>query len=236
MPTYAKELTLHRGTDNLIQFLILNQEQKPIDVSEKTIKCRIINYTGRELLLERDLISILPVTGIMGLRLSSADIEQIDSQQCYYSLEIPIDDFDYPIFVDEAGGARGILRIVDSVLPKFLESRTVTVPTHPKPTATASVVYYSSALQIKESDFVTIQTEFDNFTGNVQFQGSTNLDFNTVYDITAATEYTEKSGSDYINIVGYHPYIRAKITNIGTEPADTSGKLSGDVVKFLTRL
>ena len=48
MPVYAKPLTLHKGVDNQIQFQFLNQEQKPVDITGKSITCRILNYTGND--------------------------------------------------------------------------------------------------------------------------------------------------------------------------------------------
>ena len=55
MPQYAKPLTLHKGVDNQIQFQFLNQQQKPVDITDKSIVCRIINNTGGEVLLQKAL-------------------------------------------------------------------------------------------------------------------------------------------------------------------------------------
>jgi len=129
MPQYAKPLTLHKGVDNMIQFQFLNQQQKPVDITGKSITCRIINYQGNELLLQKALTLQLPATGIAALMLGPADIESFDAQKCYYSLEIPVGEFDYPVFVDQNAGARGDLNIVNSVLPSFVPSMPVTIPT-----------------------------------------------------------------------------------------------------------
>ena len=125
MPQYAKPLTLHKGVDNQIQFQFLNQEQKPVDITGKSITCRIINYTGGAVLLQKALTLQLPATGIAALIVGPADIENIDTQKCYYSLEIPVGEFDYPVFVDQNAGARGDLNIVNSVLPSFIPSEAV---------------------------------------------------------------------------------------------------------------
>ena len=90
MPQYAKPLTLHKGVDNKIQFQFLNQEQKPVDITGKTITCRIINYNGTEVLINKALTLELAATGIAALYLNAADLEDIDAQQAHYSLEIPV--------------------------------------------------------------------------------------------------------------------------------------------------
>ena len=100
MPVYAKPLTLNKGVDNKIQFQFLNQEQKPVDITGKSITCRVLNYNGTEVLLRKALDLDFALTGIASLNLNAADIEDIDAQKAYYSLEIPVGEFDYPVFVD----------------------------------------------------------------------------------------------------------------------------------------
>ena len=125
---YAKELTISRGVDNLIEFAVINQEQKPVNISGKEITCRILNYQGNEILLQKALVPTLPITGITTLQLTIADIENIPAERCYYSLEIPVGAFDYPVFVDSNGGARGVINIVNSVLPSFVQAKNITIP------------------------------------------------------------------------------------------------------------
>jgi hypothetical protein len=232
---YSKELTINRGVDNLIQFQFLNQEEKPVDISGKDITCRIISYTGKELLLQKQLTPLLPVTGITTLQLSAADIENIPSQMCYYSLEIPVNSFNYPVFVDDSGGARGVIKLVDSVFPSFVASSNITIPTHLKPSSGVSRTYYTSTIYTGGGPTITEQWWLDNFTGTLQFQGSTVLDFSTFYDIDSEYTYTAFTGTAGLNITGYHPFIRLKIVNNGTLPADGAGDLAGDITKLLSR-
>ena len=115
---YAKNLTINRGVDNLLEFSFINQNQKPVNVTGKNITCRILNSTGTEILFQKSLVPVYAITGIMSLTLTRADIENINAQYCYYSLEIDVNEFDFPVFVDSQGGARGKILIVDSVLPR----------------------------------------------------------------------------------------------------------------------
>jgi len=129
MPQYAKPLTLHKGVDNQIQFQFINQEQKPIDITGKSITCRILNYEGNQILIQKALTLQFAATGICALFLNAADLENIESQKCYYTLEIPVNEFDFPVFVDQNAGARGVMNIVNSVLPNFVSSYSITIPT-----------------------------------------------------------------------------------------------------------
>lgn len=226
---YAKDLILNRGVDNLIEFAFINQEQKPVDISGKAITARLLNYNGKSLLLQKQLEPILPLTGISGLRISAADLENIDDQLCYYSLEIPVGSFDYPVFVDSSGGARGVLRIVDSVLPSFVDSKEITVPSHPRPVQGDPKTYYSSVYYTNQGDFYTLQIATTQFTGNILIQGSTLIDFSTYYDIGATDSFVAHTGTRMYNVSGFHPYLRVQIVNTGTPQSPGSNTMIGDV-------
>jgi hypothetical protein len=43
-------------------------------------------------------------------------------------IRIPVNDFDFPVFVDQNAGARGVMNIVNSVLPSFVPSYEITIP------------------------------------------------------------------------------------------------------------
>jgi hypothetical protein len=177
MPVYAKPLTLHKGVDNQLQFQFLNQEQKPVDITGKSITCRILNYEGNQVLLQKALTLQLPATGICALILNAADLENIDSQKCYYTLEIPVNEFDYPVFVDQNAGARGVLNIVNSVLPNFVPSYEITIPTgqqfpNTSNSGSNTLTYYSSVLSTNDNPILTIQTEYIEYYGNTIIQGS----------------------------------------------------------------
>lgn len=213
MPQYAKPLTLNKGVDNQIQFQFLNQEQKPVDITGKSIVCRIINYEGNVVLLQKALTLQLPATGIAALFLNSADLASIDAQKCYYSLEIPVGEFDYPVFVDQNAGARGDMNIVNSVLPSFVPSMPVSIPTgqdfpnlHPDGNGESNITYYTSVIDTNDSPILTLQAQYSDYYGNVVVEGSTIVDGDW-YPILTDTYTAETDTKGYV-VQGYHPYIR----------------------------
>ena len=223
MPVYAKPLTLHKGVDNQIQFQFLNQEQKPVDITGKSITCRVINYQGNEVLIQKALNLILPVTGIAALTLNPRDLEDIDAQKCYYSLEIPVGDFDFPVFVDSNAGARGEMNIVNSVLPSFVPSMAVSIPTgQPFPNLQVgnneyfpgnTQTYYSSTLETNDNPVLTIQVRYNDFQGNVAILGSTIVD-NDWYVISAAeTNAANLTATKGYVVKGFHPYVRLQFVS-----------------------
>lgn len=216
MPQYAKPLTLNKGVDNRIQFQLLNQEQKPVNITDKVITFRLLNADGTKLLLNTALRHTLPLKGITVLELNAADIENISAQRAHYSLEIPEGDFDFPIFVDQDAGARGDMIIVDSVLPSFVPSSEVTIPqsqNFPNVVASNSAsyglteyTYHSSVVNTEDNPILTLQTKFSEFEGDVVVEGSTQPD-SSWYEIVSNT-YANTSATFGYTIKGYHPYVR----------------------------
>lgn len=228
MPVYAKPLTLHKGVDNQIQFQFLNQEQKPIDITGKDITCRILNYQGNQTLIQKSLTPQLPATGICALFLNPADLENIEAQKCYYTLEIPVGDFDFPVFVDQNAGARGDMNIVNSVLPNFVPSYFITIPTgqqfpNSNPNNSADITYYSSVFSTNDNPIITISTEYLEYYGNTTIQGSAIVDGDW-YDITTTETVSNVTQTVGYVVEGFHPYIRLGFTSN-----------SGAIANILTR-
>jgi hypothetical protein len=232
MPVYAKPLTLHKGVDNQIQFQFLNQEQKPVDITGKEITCRIISYDGTTTLIQKALTLQLAATGIAALYLGPADLENIVAQKAYYSLEIPVGAFDFPVFVDQNAGARGDMNIVNSVLPSFIPSAEISIPTgQPFPNlANANLqmsnvngyTYTTSVFETNDNPVLTIQVNYNEFYGNVIVQGSTIPDGDW-YPVQLHS-YANTSATEGYVVTGYHPYIRVSFTSN-----------SGQVDKVLSR-
>lgn len=232
---YSKNLTIIKGVDNLLEFSFLNQEQKPVDLTNKEITCRIIDYTKNTILIEKSLINLVPLNGIMALQITKDETEHINSQKCFYSLEIPVNNFNYPVYVDSKFGARGVILIEDAVLPVHVESTNILIPDHNKPSINNPVIYNTSVFDSEQKSLTTLQLNFQQFTGSFKVLGSISSDFSTSYLIYQSTDLVDFSDNQYVNVQGYHAFIRIQITNIGTLPANQTGQLSGDLIQVLVR-
>jgi hypothetical protein len=207
---YAKNLKLHKGVDNILQFRFLNQEQKAVDISDKEITFRLIKDDGKEILLQKSLSLTLPLNGLCELRTTAGELEGIDAQLCSYSLEIPDNGYDLPVFVNSEAGARGVINVLNSVLPDFVPSQIVTIPSHNTPSSN-TVTYYSSVLSTSDTPLLTLQTYMTNYSGNVSVQGSTLPDADW-YDIETDTYFDETTTQGY-TVQGFHPYVRMKFVS-----------------------
>ena len=221
---YAKTLKLHKGVDNRLQFQLINQDQKPINVTGKELSFRIISDDGTKLLFSKMLTNVVALNGIVQLDTINTDLIDIQSQYCHYSIEISDNTTDFAVFVDHNSDARGKLQIVDSVMPNFTSSNLINIPNHQLPvTGGPAITYYSSIFSAREGFNITAQMYFDNYSGTVQIQGSTVADVDW-YDINTPTTYTNKIDCGSFNITGFHPYMRVKFVSTG-----------GDATQIYTR-
>lgn len=212
MPQYAKPLTLHKGVDNKIQFQFLNQQQKPVDITGADITCRLLNGSGNTLLLSKALTLDLPLTGIASLNLVAADLEDIDAQKAYYTLEFPVGANNYPVYTDQNAAARGDLNIVNSILPSFVPSSEITIPTSQafpnSPNASGQFyTYTSSVINTEDNPILTIQTKYLEYSGNVAILGSTQPDVDW-YIIDTDDDLANVSETKGYTVKGFHPYIK----------------------------
>lgn len=223
---YAKELTVVKGVDNLLEFAFINQDQKPVNLTGKVITARILSSDGRSILIQKTLSSIYPITGLMSLQLTALEIENIDVQKAFYSLSSNNGTNDYPVFVDAQGSSRGPLNIVNGVMPAFMPSMLVTIPTHPPVTSGSPETYYSSTIPTLNQSSFSVQISLDQFTGTIQLVGSVTSDFSLQYDITDIQTITDNTGAIGLSVDGYHPYVRLMIVNTSA---------IGDVTELLYR-
>jgi len=246
---YAKELSIQRGVSNLLEFAFINQEQKPVNLLGKTILFRAINYNGTEILIQKPLTLVLPLTGITSLQLTAQETEYLPAEYCYYTLQV-LENQQQAVFTDAQGASRGILRVVNSIFPNPVAAYNLTIPTHVPPSINKVSTYTSSTYNADNAATHTFQVEYDKFIGNIQFQGSNLADFTWNYTIenvqsggqTANTFTFGNQGMDdsYTGIqgytvIGYHPFIRIQINNQGSGNGSNSGVLHGDLTQVWAR-
>ena len=230
---YAKQLTVNKGVDNVLLFEFINQDEKPVNITGSTFKFRLLNQTGDRLLLEKDMVTLSATLGRVKVVLDTADTIEILAQPGSYSIERTQGSYVQAAFTDANAGARADCNIVDSVLPQFMASQPVTIPTiygknswpqpgpqsypdwalQPQPQSRNYLTeYYSSEINTTGASQTTIKYDLVHFTGTIKVQGA--QDYESVWtDVTESRVYFDESGTFYINVVGFHPLLRLGINN-----------------------
>lgn len=232
-PVYAKQLTVNKGVDNVLLFEFINQEEKPVNITGSQFVFRLLNQTGDQLLLEKPMVTLSAPLGRVKVVLDNADTINITAQPGSYSIERTAGDYVQAAYVDANSGARADCNIVDSILPSFVPSRELTIPTiygkaqqlvpgptnwpdwalYPQPVNTTQLTeFYSSQIPTNGQALTTVKMDLDHFTGTVKFQAA--QDYESVwYDVTQSWEFLDETSTQYFNVIGFHPLIRAAFNN-----------------------
>jgi hypothetical protein len=182
---YSKNLKLHKGVDNVLQFHFKNQDQVKRDLTGLTFTFRLISQTTEDLLLEQPLTIIDILKGYAEVNVAKEELDKIAAQHAYYSIEQDNGTLTAPVFVDEQAGGRGVCDIVESVYPKHKASANLALG------QLYGGVQDSAEYLTDAVDLHTFQVSIDSFTGTMQIQGA-----------------VDNTGTWY-NIAGSHPKLRA---------------------------
>jgi len=241
-PVYAKQLTINKGVDNVLLFEFINQEEKPVNITGSTFLFRAINTAGDQILVEKELVTLNAPTGRAKVTLTSAELLEVLAQPATYSIQRtqPNGGLVEAVFTNAQAGARAPVNIVDSVLPQYVPSVPLTIPTL-KLTAQASVdgtawsqypsnpywagnpnggnywnsftntEFFSSFIEPANA-VTTVQMTLDGYTGTIKAQAAENYE-SIWYNVTESTTYYNKTGTIHMNIVGWHPLLRVCFNN-----------------------
>jgi hypothetical protein len=237
-PVYAKKLTINKGVDNVILFEFINQDQKPVNITGSTMTFRLVNQAGDELLNQTDMVILNAATGRAKVTLLAEDLDKIEAQPAGYSISRASGNLYEPVFTDAQAGARAPVDIVDSVYPEFVPSTELTIPdvnlsaqdgvsggggsNYPdwalqagRPINTYSPLqnteYYSSFIEPTAS-VTTVQMDLVGYTGTIKAQAAENYQ-SVWYNVTDSTQYLNKTGTIYMNVVGWYPLLRLAFNN-----------------------
>ena len=251
-PVYSKPLTINKGVDNVLLFEFVNQDQKPVNITGSEFVFRLLNQTGDAILLSKNVEILSPLTGRAKVVLTDQDTILITAQPGSYSIvqSQPQGSYEQAVYVDANAQARAQVNIVDSVLPEFVPSHQVTIPSiygpdlYPQPnqgygrpdwalpqTPPQPVVpplVYSSQVSSPESDFHTFQLKLDHYTGNIKVEAATQYQ-GPWADVSDTRSFYNESTSQFISVNGYYPLLRLAINDYGGVPNSIRATASATV-------
>jgi hypothetical protein len=252
-PVYAKYLTVNKGVDNVLLFEFINQDQKPVNITGSSFVFRLLSQNGDRVLAEKPMEILSATVGRAKVVLDTADTIEIVAQPASYSIQRASGNYVQAVYVDDNSGARGYCDIVDSVLPEFVPSAPLTIPTiygkgqqlQPGPTdwpdwanspppvnTTQLTEFYSSYIDTSHQSLTTVKMDLDTFTGTIKFQAAENYE-SIWYDVSISHEYLAETSTQYFNIQGFHPLLRVAFNNsIGWGATATATTTDGVVTSI----
>ena len=241
-PVYAKQLTINKGVDNVLLFEFINQQEKPVNITGSQFLFRVISTEGNRLLIEKPMVILNAPTGRAKVTLTGSELLEVLAQPANYSIQRTSGNLTEAVFTNAQAGARAPVNIVDSILPQYVPSAPLTIPTNK---LSAQVSYdgtswgaypanpywsgsgnpnggnYWNAFSNTEfyssfieprSSVTTIQMTLVGYTGTIKAQAAENYQ-SIPYNITESTTYYNETRTIYMNIVGWHPIIRLCFNN-----------------------
>lgn len=241
-PVYAKRLTINKGVDNVLLFEFVNQEEKPVNITGSSFVFRLIDQQGTMLLIDEPLVILNGPTGRAKVTLSAEQLLELQAQPANYSIvrQQPMGGLTEAVFTNAQSGARAPVDVVNSVMPQFVPSSELTIPTlelssqgqyggtsygqYPSsaywqgnPNGASyynswlNTEYYSSFIKPR-GPITTIQMDLVNYTGTIKAQWAENYE-SMWYNVTESTTYLNETRTIHMNVIGWYPLLRLCFNN-----------------------
>lgn len=249
-PVYAKTLTVNKGVDNVLLFEFINQDQKPVNITGASFVFRLVSQNGDRLLLEKPMEILAPTVGRAKAVITAEETWDWIAQPANYSIQRTSGNYTQAVYVDADAQARADCMIKDSVFPEFIPSSPLTIPTiygkseqvqpgptswpdwalQPQPQNSIQLTeFYSSFIDTSQQNVTTVKMDLDHYTGTVKFQAA--QDYESVwYDVTENWDFLDETSTQYFNVIGFYPLIRACFNNSLGYGASATAQVSEDGV------
>jgi len=196
------------------------------------------------------MVTLSATLGRVKVVLDNADTINITAQPGSYSIQRTAGDYVQAAYVDANSSARADCNIVNSVFPAFVPSEMLTIPTiygkaqqlvpgptnwpdwalYPQPVNTTQLTeFFSSHIPTNGQSLTTVKMDLDHFTGTIKFQAADTYE-SVWYDVTSAWQYYDETSTQYYNVVGFYPLIRAAFNNSQGSQAQATAIVTDGVV------
>ena len=217
---YQKHIRVFRGIQNVLEFKVLNADQKPIELSTYTPKFQAFDETKR-LIIEADGEQVTsdgstPIKGVFKIVIPENDILNVKDQFLSYNIHlIDANQESVITYTDTNFGMNGVIYVSSEAFPGPLSPMVVTFPTN---NLTSSVITAEPGINGNEA-LHTVAVYTTNYVGNVIIQAT--LDEQTELadwvDIATLTfDGTETAPTPY-NFNGVYTFLRFVAS---TDPTD----------------
>ena len=230
-PVYSRNLQVYKGIDNVLEFKLINPDQKPLDVDRYTPKFVAFDE-NKNMVIERDGVNLqegdstaYTKKGLFSVTVTENDLLNVKDQYLSYNIYlVDYDDTKVLTYSNEWFDSAGIIRVSSSAFPGPIESKVIDT------FVLDNDVWYSETIEAQpgingNEALHTAAVYSDSYTGDVVVQGTLE---NQVTGTTnwADVSTTTLTGSETeptpINFNGVFTYIRFKTT---ADPQDTITKI-----------
>ena len=230
-PVYQRHIKVYKGIDNVLQFKVLNHDQKPKEITAYTPKFVVFDQ-NKQMVIERDCTvtddGSTNTRGNCKVTVSENDLLNLDTQFLSYNVYLVDSNSEKTLtYTDTHFGSDGVIHLEDTAFPGPLKSAEVTSFTE------ENEIWYSESIDSQPAingneALHTAAVYTDSYVGNVTVQGTLEN------QVTGSTNWSDIStltftGSEATpiptNFNGVYSYLRFK----------TSANPSDKITKILVR-
>jgi len=237
-PVYSRQLQVYKGIDNVLDFRILNADQKPINIANYTPKFQAFDE-NKSLIIAHDGVAIAgddsaAIRGLFSVTITANDLLNVNGQFISYSIHLEDADGNNVItYSDSHFGNSGTINIITDAYPGPKNSYSITtfnrdlgLPGVEDTVWDSEAINAQPAINGNEALHTAVVYAIG-YSGNVIVQATLDnqvLDDNTNSwaDIaTLAFDGTETEPK-YVNFNGVYSYLRFRATS---DPANKISKI-----------
>lgn len=229
-PVYQKHIQIYRGIDNVLEFKVLNADQKPIDLTGYTPKFIAFDEKAN-LVIEHDGTILQDSTSLKGcfsVNVSANDLLNIKEQYLSYSIYLKDANNDSVItYSDSHFGMNGTIKVSSEAFPGPRDTfsvNTFLVVTEDTPFWASEIINAEPGINGNEA-LHTAVVYSDNFVGDIIVQATLDNQVTNQTkwaDVATLTFIGSETEPKPINFNGVYSHLRFKSTS---DPADKITKI-----------
>ena len=230
-PVYSRNLQVYKGIDNVLEFKLINPDQKPLDVDRYTPKFVAFDE-NKNMVIERDGVNLqegdstaYTKKGLFSVTVTENDLLNVKDQYLSYNIYlVDYDDTKVLTYSNEWFDSAGIIRVSSSAFPGPIESKVIDT------FVLDNTVWYSETIEAQpgingNEALHTAAVYSDSYIGDVVVQGTLENQITGTTnwaDVSTTTLTGSETEPTPINFNGVFTHIRFKTT---ADPQETISKI-----------
>jgi len=230
-PVYSRQLNVYKGIDNVLEFRLLNADQKPLDVDRYTPKFVAFDE-NKNMIIERDGVNLqvgdsssYTNKGLFSVTITENDLLNVKDQFLTYNVYlVDYDETKVLTYANEWFDSAGIIKVSGNAFPGPSDSYSIDTFIEDNSVWYSEVIDAQPGINGNEA-LHTAAVYTDSYIGDIVVQGTleNQVTGTTAWaDITTETLTGSETEPTPINFNGVFSFLRIKTT---ANPANTISKI-----------
>ena len=226
-PVYQRHIKIYKGIDNVLQFKVLNHDQKPVDITAKTPKFVVFDQ-NKTMVIERDATvtddGSTTTRGNCKVTVTENDLLNLPHQFLSYNIYLVDSNNEKTLtYTDDHFGNDGVLHLDDQAFPGPAKTAEVSTFTEDNSAWYSETIDAQPGINGNEA-LHTASYNTSSYVGDIIVQGTLDNSVSSEtnwFDITSTT-IGASATLTYVNFTGVFSYLRFKAS---ANPADKITKI-----------